>query len=218
MSAFVQSVVLREKPLHEVNPALASQHSDLNHRYFIAYLSSGHAKTVEYGHFEGGTTGTIRIHDGAQTIHATLEAHEFEIGDGKGYEWSKFEDWIQHHSGYQNSPWTRDHHSETFIADCLEHLLGHTTRPEHITAAHANSKIEVHDATPEAEEIIHKVKHDVIHKFHELHKADTVHHTHMFDKAAHLEAYKLKKFGTRKVEYGTIYFGKVDIGNKQFLH
>ncbi|KAJ3337641.1 hypothetical protein HDU83_008581 [Entophlyctis luteolus] len=234
--AAIQSVVTREKSLHDVNPALASQHSDLNHRFMVVHLVSGQAKTVEYGHFHGGSTGEIRTHDGAQTIHAMLEAHEFETEGPKVYTWDQFHHWVIHESGYQNTPWTPDHQSETFIKDCLDHIISNTVRPAHVAALQANSALDVKEPTAEAQEVFRAVKvrlacsfaeqasckheqqHDVIKKLHQLHKMDATHHTHIFDEATHLSSYKLVQFGTREVEYGTIFIGKIGIGNGHFLH
>ncbi|KAJ3022144.1 UNVERIFIED_CONTAM: hypothetical protein HDU68_009281 [Siphonaria sp. JEL0065] len=187
----------------------------------IVHLSNGRSKTVEYGRFDENSEvepGTIRITEGAQTIHAMMEAHEYETGEGKGYEWTKFHDWMMNRSGYHNTEWTRDHHSVTFIEKCLEHLGRHTIRPEHINKLAENSKIEVQEPTPEVEKIFHAVKKDVILKFHALHKADSVHHTHIVDQVKHLTAYELKEFGVREVEYGTIHIGKIHIGNNHCLH
>ncbi|KAJ3029347.1 UNVERIFIED_CONTAM: hypothetical protein HDU68_012413 [Siphonaria sp. JEL0065] len=216
---YVQSVVLRERSLHDVNPALGSQHSDLHHRFIVIHLSSGNAKTTEYGPFEGTDTGTVRVHDGAQTIHAAVEAHEFETDDGKGYEWEKFHHWLIHESGFQNTPWSPDHHSQTFNEKCLEHLSSKTIRPEHISKLSSSSNLDnIQPPTEEATHIFHAVKKDVILKFHQLHHADVVHHTHIFDEAAHLTAYTLKEFGTRDVAFGRVFIGKIDIGNGHYLH
>ncbi|KAI8614846.1 hypothetical protein BC830DRAFT_1125409 [Chytriomyces sp. MP71] len=217
--AFVQSIVLREKSLHDVNPALGSQHSDLHHRYFIVHKSDGHSETVEYGHFEEGSeTGTIRIRDGAETIHAMVEAHEFEVEDGKGYEWSKFKEWILRKSGYQNTAWTKDHNSETFNAHCFEHLLKHTSRPERLEKQYT-IKLDVKPANEEAKVVFMAVRADVVIKFHQLHHLDAVHHTHVFQQVGHLECYDVKQYATHEVEYGFEYFGKVAIDAKgNFLH
>ncbi|KAJ3332549.1 hypothetical protein HDU76_013860 [Blyttiomyces sp. JEL0837] len=214
--ATVESIVLREKSLHDVNPALGSQHSDLHHRFIVVHLSDGKAKTVEYGHFENTTTGTIRIHEGAQTIHAMLEAHEFETN--LGYPWSKFEHWILHESGYQNTPWSVNHQSETFNQLCLEHLNSHCKRPAHAAQAAADAKLDLKAPDADATAVFNAVKHDVIHKVHDLHKSDAVHHTHLFDKSSHLTTYKLVQYAIREVDYGFIYFGKVNIGNNQYIH
>jgi len=72
-------------------------------------MFSMQAKTVEYGHFPPHThesaIATIRILDAAETIHAMLEAHEFE----PTYSWANLEHWIRHESGFVDSPWTPDH-------------------------------------------------------------------------------------------------------------
>ncbi|ORY41208.1 hypothetical protein BCR33DRAFT_786964 [Rhizoclosmatium globosum] len=215
---YVQAIVMRERALTEVNPTLGSQHSDLHHRYFIVHLSTGHSKTTEYGLFEDEEVGKVVVKDGAKTIHAMVEAVEFEVDDGKGYEWDKFHHWIVHKSGYHNTPWSPDHHSVTFIEDCLDHLKKHTIRPN-TAAGDAEEKLDnIQDATSEAEAIFDAVKAEVVHKFHDLHKDDLVHHTHIFDKAAHITAYKLKQFGSRELAYGTVYIGKLDIGQGNFLH
>ena len=66
------------------HPALRSQHSDVHHRFIVLHLESGHGKTVEYGHFDPdvNAVGTVRIHDGAQTINAFVDARQYDTTPG----------------------------------------------------------------------------------------------------------------------------------------
>ncbi|KAJ3196072.1 hypothetical protein HK101_010173 [Irineochytrium annulatum] len=162
----------------------------LTRSVLINITTTGHAKTVEYGHFGGEKTGTIRIHDGAETIHAMLEAHEFETNPG--YPWAKLEHWILKESD--------------------------AGRPARFSAVTAAAKLQLKPADAGAIAVFDAVKHDAIAKVHELHKKDAVHHTHIMDKAAHIAAYKLILYGVREVDYGHIYFGKIKIGEHQFIH
>ncbi|KAI9344865.1 hypothetical protein BDR26DRAFT_932450 [Obelidium mucronatum] len=212
---YVRAVVLKEDDEYdEANPG--RDHND----HLIVHLSTGFSKTVDYDLYTTGSDiGTIRVLDGAKSIKAMVTAYEFETENGKGYEWSKFHDWILHKSGYEKTKWTNTHNSDTFNDLAVKHLLENTHRPEAFSELCANPHLDNLQApTPEATKLFNSAKKEVILKFHELRKLDKVHNTHAFDEIEHLTAYNLKQFGTREVEYGTIYLGKIEIAEGKFLH
>ncbi|KAJ1558928.1 hypothetical protein HK405_012722 [Cladochytrium tenue] len=188
----VESLVMRERDIGYVNPAHVSKHSDLHHLFVVVHLSDGKAKTVEYGDFDNDGIGTVRVIDGAETIHAMVEAHEFETEGGAGYPWPTFEKWIVNQSGCK--------------------------RPAHVAHTAQTSKLDLKDPDADAVQVFEAVKNDVVEKLHDLHHKDLVHHTHVLDKLKNVNAYKLVKYGTKTVEYGTIYFGKVYIGARNYVH
>ncbi|KAJ3012203.1 UNVERIFIED_CONTAM: hypothetical protein HDU68_001333 [Siphonaria sp. JEL0065] len=215
---YIQSVVLKEDDSKdELNPG--ADHND----HMIVHLSNGQSKTIDYDLYtEGSDIGSIRILDGAKAIRAMLLAHEFETGNGKGYEWNKFQEWVLHKSGYQNTKWTNTHNSDSFNDHALKHLLANTHRPESLSALSENPKLEnLQPATPESTKLFLSVKPLVLAKVKQLQKWDDIHNTHAFDDiegdSSVGAVFKLKQFGTRVVEYGTIFFGKVDIGKGRFL-
>lgn len=75
----IASCVTRECSVAD-HPALHSQHADVTHRFIVLHLESGHAKTIEYAHFDPDVSavGTVRVHDGAQSVHAFVDARQYD--------------------------------------------------------------------------------------------------------------------------------------------
>ncbi|TPX33911.1 hypothetical protein SmJEL517_g03385 [Synchytrium microbalum] len=213
----IDSCVTREKSLHDVNPALGSQHSDLHHRFVVLHLSNGKAKTVEYGHFDPHQNdyGTIRIHDGAQAIHAFVDALDFDTTGNNGYDWNVFEKWVLGSSGYQNTAWSREHQSQSFIDTVLAHLKSHT-KPAAPAASNAQP-LNVKAPDADANAVFDGVKPKVLHKIQEIHHKDIVHHTHL-SQDVHSKAYKVVQYAVVEAPFGFQYFAKVSIGDVNYVH
>ncbi|KAJ1569644.1 hypothetical protein HK405_012017 [Cladochytrium tenue] len=177
--ATVASIVTRERDLSYVYPTHKTKYVDQVHLFVVVHLSDGTSKTVEFGDFDDDGTGTIRVIEGAETIHAMIEAHEFETENG--YPWLEFKKWIINHSGYEKTPISATHSSKTFNDALLQHLNQHCKRPALINAVAANAKLELKNPDQNAIAIFNSVKHNVIEKVHQLHESDAVHHTHIFE-------------------------------------
>ncbi|KZV97743.1 hypothetical protein EXIGLDRAFT_702679 [Exidia glandulosa HHB12029] len=77
-----------------------------------------------------------------------------------------------------------------------------------------NDLTPVRQADEQTTEIFNSVKHDILHKVWELHKADEVHHLNQAREIDHLKFFHLVQYRVNEVPYGANYFGKIAVDDK----
>ncbi|KAI8892522.1 hypothetical protein BC833DRAFT_611440 [Globomyces pollinis-pini] len=208
----IKSVVFEEvNPLY--NPSKNNQPVLKDKFFFIVRTTDVKTYTIQYFDAPGDNKpGEIKITNGAAKFLEMVRALEFDTDPSVAYSWKDFENWLFKRTGYHETVVSKDHNQYSFVQLCVDRLTAKCARPLTVERVASLIPLNVHDPTSKDIEIFAAVRSKLENQVEHLKKRDEVHKTEL-TKECHIKSYELVASAEHPVLYGTIYFGKILIGD-----
>ncbi|KAJ3306551.1 Sperm flagellar protein 1 [Kappamyces sp. JEL0829] len=177
----------------------------------VVHLRDGKSRTVTYTQ----ENSSIDVTEGEPEFTGPTTYLEFTTTAPFSYTWTEFEKWVRSSEcGFSNFR-DQTHNCKTFVRCLVEQLTKKTLKGAE--SSPSDIKLSVRRPLPKEIAMLESLRADVVARVQLLQDRDKAEGTAIGDGVT-VEAYTVSQVALNKVDYGTIYFAKVEIGNDLCLH